>query len=104
MYRGAMDVEQGRMKGMFMSNVSVRQKLGSDKTSLTVRVMDPFDQMRFGFITEDATHWQETERRMNMRSLFLTISHSFGKPPRMESRRMPDQPQQAEPIDQGGIN
>ncbi|MBV9772565.1 MAG: hypothetical protein JO040_01360, partial [Gemmatimonadetes bacterium] len=63
--------------------------------SVTLRVQDPFDTMRFRVEASDDNVAQLTERHMDMRAVFLTFQYNFGQAPRIRQR-----PQQ--PVDQPG--
>ncbi len=93
MYRAPMNVEQGRMSAFSMASLSLRQKLRGDRSSLTLRVMDPFNTMGFTVRTDDGRFIQESDRRFGARAVFLGFNYNFGRPPRI---RQP-QPQQAQP-------
>ncbi|MEO8563219.1 MAG: TonB-dependent receptor, partial [bacterium] len=97
MYRAPMTTEQGRMSGMTMTNLAVRQKLLGDQASVSLRVMDPFNVMGFGFVTDDGRFAQQTRRNFNARGAFLTFSYTFGQQPRIRSSRpeQPEAPQQS---------
>jgi outer membrane receptor protein involved in Fe transport len=100
MYRAPMNVEQGRVSGFSMTNVSLRQKLRGDRSSLTLRVMDPFNTMGFNVRTNDGRFVQETDRRFGARAVFLGFNYNFGRPPRI---RQPQQPQQPEADPRSGV-
>ena len=86
MYRAPMATEQGRISGRSMFNVALRQKLMGDRASVTMRIVDPFNTMRFRSLTEDERFYQETERRMGARGVFLSFSYNFGQQPRLRPR------------------
>ena len=88
-YRAPQKMEQGRVGAMQMANVAVRQKL-SERSSLSLRVMDPFDAMRFNMQTATAGLEQTMQRRFNSRAVYLSYTYNFGHPPRL---RTPPQPQ-----------
>jgi outer membrane receptor protein involved in Fe transport len=92
MYRAPMDVEAGRISGMTMMHLALRQKLAGDRASVTLRVVDPFDLMRFSMRTSDDRHIQETERRFGIRGAYLTFNYSFGQQPRIRQRPGQEQP------------
>ncbi len=92
MYRAPQNVEGGRIESWNMLNFSIRQRLMGEKASLTLRVMDPFDQMGFAVRTGDATYSQESRRKWGARSAQVTFSYNFGRPPRVRP-----QPQQQQP-------
>jgi outer membrane receptor protein involved in Fe transport len=88
-YRAPQRMEQGRVGAMQMANVAVKQKL-SERSSLSLRVMDPFDAMRFSMETTNPGLSQTMQRRFNSRAVYLSYSYNFGHPPRL---RTPPQPQ-----------
>ena len=87
MYRAPMNIEGGRFSGMSLSNFSLRQKLRGDKASVTLRVQDPFNTMRFRVEAGDDNITQITERRFNARAAYLTFQYNFGQAPRIRQRR-----------------
>ena len=103
MYRAPMNLEFGRTRPMSMANVSLRQKFMNDKASVTLRVSDPLNRMRFGMLTErdyDATLQQpgyelDMERRFGARALFISFNYTFGQTPRLRAPR----PQEQAPAD-----
>ncbi|MBV9775295.1 MAG: TonB-dependent receptor [Gemmatimonadetes bacterium] len=95
MYRAPQNVEQGRIESMSMINLAMRQKL-NDKATLSLRLQDPFNSMRFKFVTSDERYLQQTERRFGNRALFLNFSYNFGRPPRIRQPK-PDESQAEDP-------
>jgi outer membrane receptor protein involved in Fe transport len=101
-YRAAQRMEQGRMGAMQMANVAVKQKL-SERSSLSVRVMDPFDAMRFNMETTNPGLTQTMQRRFNSRAVYLSYSFTFGHPPRLRTPQpQPDQQPQQDPAGMPG--
>ena len=98
MYRAPMNAEQGRVAAMTMTNLALRQKLLGDQASVTLRVVDPFNAMGMGFVTDDGRFYQTSERRFGARGAFLSFTYAFGQPPRQRPRG-PEQNEtpQAEP-------
>jgi outer membrane receptor protein involved in Fe transport len=93
-YRAPQKMEQGRVGAMQFANVAIRQKL-SERSSLSLRVMDPFDAMRFNMSTTTTGLNQTMSRRFNSRAVYLSYSYNFGHPPRL---RIPQQqPQDPQP-------
>jgi outer membrane cobalamin receptor len=91
MYRAPMNVEMGRISGMTMMHLSSRYKV-TDRTNLSLRLVDPFNTMGFHFTTSDDRHFQESRRSFGARGLYLTLSYNFGQQPRLRQR-----PQQQDP-------
>ena len=92
MYRAPMDVEQGRVGSMLITNMSLRQKVLNDKGAITLRVVDPFDRMGISSRTNDPLYTQLNDRDFNARSVHLTFSYNFGQQPRLRNRP-PAEPQ-----------
>jgi outer membrane receptor protein involved in Fe transport len=101
MYRAPMRAEQGRMSAMTMTNVALRQKLRGDAASVTLRVMDPFNLMGMGFVTDDGRFYQTSQRKMGARGVSLSINYSFGQQPRLRPRA--EQPEMAQPTPDGQL-
>lgn len=86
MYRAPMEIEQGRMRAFVVSNVSLRHRVLGGKGDVVLRVTDPLGRMNFGFTTADELHQQEFLRRMDARSVALSFSYAFGRPPSLRPR------------------
>ena len=97
MYRAPMRIEQGRLDRFTLSNVAIKQKLQGDKSSVTLRIMDPFGTMGWGVRASDGRVIQSIERRFGARGAFLSYSYSFGKQPKIRQRPVEEnqQPQGA---------
>ncbi len=102
MYRAPMRTEQGRMSGMTMTNLAIRQKLMGDQASVTLRIMDPFNAMGSGFVTDDGRFAQSTRRNFGARGAFLNFSYTFGQQTRVKSRAI-DQTEGAQPTPDGQL-
>ncbi|HET6360787.1 MAG TPA: TonB-dependent receptor [Gemmatimonadota bacterium] len=96
MYRAPMEFETGKFSSFKMTSLTLRQKLAGDRASLSLRVVDPFDQMGFRVEAADDNIRQITERNFDARSVHLTFQYTFGKPPRVR------QPRPDAGADQGG--
>jgi hypothetical protein len=91
----AHDVAQGRVSSSFMMNFGLRQQLWNKKATLNPMTTDPFDLYRSSFETHDPTHVQIGRSRFSQRRAVLTLSYSFGRPPK--SQRQSEQPQEQGP-------
>jgi outer membrane receptor protein involved in Fe transport len=100
MYRAGMRTEQGHVSAMTITNFALRQKLRGDAASVTLRVMDPFNTMKMGFVTDDGRFYQTSERSFGARGVFLSFNYAFGQQPRMR-QRAPEQPDAAQPTPDG---
>jgi ferric enterobactin receptor len=87
MYRAPMEFETGKFSSFKMTSLTLRQKLAGDRASLSLRVVDPFDQMGFRVEASDENILQITERSFDARSVHLTFQYTFGKPPRVRQQR-----------------
>ena len=90
------------MSGMTMTNLAIKQKLMGDQASVTLRIMDPFNAMGFGFVTDDGRFAQSTRRNFGARGAFLNFSFAFGQQSRVKSRA-PDQAEGAQPTTDGQL-
>jgi outer membrane receptor protein involved in Fe transport len=91
-YVAPMKIERGEFSGRSMVNLSIRQKL-SEKSTLTARMADPFNTMKFGVDVRDDNIRQLTTRHFNNRALYLTYQYNFGQTPKLKQRRQEDQQQ-----------
>jgi hypothetical protein len=81
-----MKIERGEFAGRSMLNLTIRQKVSSSWT-LTARLADPFQTMRFRVNVADDNVRQLTTRQFNSRALFLTYQYNFGTQPKLKQRR-----------------
>lgn len=93
-YRAPMNIERGRFSSQSNANLAIRQKVRGDKASVTLRVSDPFNTMKFRVEVGDDNIIQLTNRSFNSRALHLTFQANFGQAPRL---RQPRQDQEAAP-------
>lgn len=63
---------------------------------MTLRVMDPFNTMGFGFVADDGRFYQTSERKFGARGVFLSLAYNFGRAPRLRPRGA-EQPEAAQP-------
>lgn len=83
-YTPARDVAQGRVSSTFMMNFGLRQQLFGKKATLNLMTTDPFDLYRSSFETRDPTHVQIGRSQFSARRAVLSLSYSFGRPPKSE--------------------
>ncbi|MDB4882150.1 MAG: hypothetical protein JWL95_916 [Gemmatimonadetes bacterium] len=81
-YQAPMTVEQGRNSSRTRFSLAARQKLMSDQVSLTLRVIDPFNNSHEQSTTIDPRFYQVSDRRRADRGLLLSANWSFGKSPK----------------------
>ena len=79
-YRGRMTVEQGTNAAQTRVSVAAKQKLHSDRVSLTMRVVDPFGTERERFTTFDPRFTQTSQRKRQVRGVLLNVTWNFGRP------------------------
>ncbi len=91
-YRAPMKIERGEFSSTQMANFSLRQKLDGDKATVSLRVSDPFNTMRFKIRAGDDKIIQLTERRFGARAVFLTFQYAFGQAPKIRQPRPDDAP------------
>jgi hypothetical protein len=92
MYRAPMRAVTGRFGAFSMTNFSFRRKLDGDRSSLSLRLSDPFDMMGFHMVTDRDAFYQDTHNKWGARAAYLTFNYNFGHAPRIRAPR-PDQPQ-----------
>jgi ferric enterobactin receptor len=92
MYRAPMRAVTGRFGAFSMTNLSIRRKLDGDKSSLSLRLSDPFDMMGFRMTSDRDPFLQVTHNKWGARAAFLTFNYNFGHAPRIRAPR-PDQNQ-----------
>jgi ferric enterobactin receptor len=91
-YVAPLKIERGEFAGRSMLNLSIRQKL-SQSSTLTARLADPFETMKFRIDVADDNIRQLTTRQFNNRALYLTYQYNFGQAPKMKQRRQEEQQQ-----------
>ena len=96
-YTPARDVPQGRISSSLMTHVGIRQQFLRDRATLNLMVTDPFDLYRSSFTTRDPSHVQIGRSRWSARSATLSVSYSFGRPPR-DRRNGEEEQQQDEQV------
>lgn len=94
-YSPPRDVPQGRVSSRIMTHVGLRQRFWDDRASLNLAITDPFDWFDTSFETRDPTHVQVGSSDYSMRSVRLSFSYSFGRPP--EDARRPAEEMEPEP-------
>jgi outer membrane cobalamin receptor len=83
-YVAPMTVEQGWNAARTRVSAAIRDKLVSDRLSLTLRITDPFSMARERSITTDPRFYQVSDRTRSARGVLLSVSWTFGKPPKRE--------------------
>ena len=103
-YSPAREIPQGRYSSTIRMDLGLRQQLLNDRVSINLSLRDPFDLYSMEFTTSDATHVQTGRSDFSMRSAVLSVSYSFGRPPR-DQRQRGGQDQEADGggTDDGGL-
>jgi iron complex outermembrane receptor protein len=96
-YTPARDVPQGRISSSLMTHAGIRQQFLRDRATLNLMVTDPFNLYRSSFTTRDPSHVQIGRSRWSARSATLSVSYSFGRPPR-DRRNGEEEQQQDEQV------
>lgn len=96
-YRAPFATEGGSQTAMVFMNLGVRNKVWGDQGSISVRVADPFNLMKWGYHTANGQVIELTERRFGQRGLFIAITRNFGQQLKLRPRQQDDQPQTAAP-------
>ncbi len=89
-YVAPMKIERGEFAGRSIVNLSIRQKI-SNSSTLTARLADPFQTMKFRVDVSDDNIRQLTTRNFNNRALYLTYQYNFGQAPKLKQRRQEEQ-------------
>jgi len=94
-YRASMVFERGKMGGLQFANIVLRKKLNGDKSSLALRLTDPFNTQLFSARLSNDNVTQVTERRFGVRAVYLTYQMTFGQAPRVRqpTAQPPPEPQ-----------
>ena len=93
------EVAQGTISSSLMTHVGVRQQLLNDRLTLNLMMTDPLDLYRSSFTTRDRTLVQIGSSRWRARAAVLSVSYSFGRPPR--DRRRSDDGDEGPPDEPG---
>lgn len=96
-YRSAFATEGGTRTSFVYMNVALRRKLWNDHGSVTLRMQDPLNLLRFGTITSTAAATQSNIQSFGIRGLFVAVSRNFGqdlklRPPDIQSEPPPTPP------------
>jgi outer membrane receptor protein involved in Fe transport len=100
MYRAPLRIEQGRITSFRLANVAIKQKIDGDRSSLTLRIADPFRTMSWGVRASDGRVIQLTDRHFGARGAFLSYSYNFGQAPKIK-QRPPEQEGGGQPVPGG---
>ncbi len=104
-YRSAAVTAQGRRGEFFFTEFAAKQNVLKDKGSITLRVSDVFNTLRFNFDSFGPGFESVSRNKRETRVAFLGFTYRFGGAQQPERRRRGDQPQQGpEDPTEGGID
>lgn len=94
-YRAPMQQEGYKFAGIQFANVVLRKKINGEKSSLSLRLTDPFNSQLFRVKVSNDDLVQFTERRFGARAMYLQYQMSFGQAPRVRQPTVqpPPEPQ-----------
>lgn len=90
-YRGPQTFEKGKFWAQQAGSLSLRQKF-NDASTVSFRMQDPFNTMKFKVKVGDANVVQLTERSFDSRSFYLTYQYNFGHVPKFRVPKQDPQP------------
>jgi outer membrane receptor protein involved in Fe transport len=93
-YRAPFATEGGSQTAFVFMNMALRRKLWGDQGSISLRVADPFNLMKWGYRTADGRVIELTERHFGVRGVFVTVSRNFGQEVKLRPKQ---QDQEAQP-------
>ena len=82
-YRAPMKIEKGEMGAQQSAMLFFRRKVQGDKGALMLRIVDPFEMVRFHVKAGDDKVIQLTDRDPTSRVVFFGYQYNFGRPPRV---------------------
>lgn len=88
-YRSAYAVEGGTRDAFVFMNMAVRHKLWNDQGSITVRVQDPFNLLRYSSVLTNAATIQSSTQTYGIRGVFIAISRDFGQAVKLAPQDQP---------------
>ena len=91
-YRSAYAVEGGTRDAFVFMNLAVRHKLWNDQGSITVRVQDPFNLLRYSSVLANAGTIQSSTQTYGVRGVFIAISRDFGQGVKLAPQDQPAAP------------
>ncbi|HVX38429.1 MAG TPA: outer membrane beta-barrel protein, partial [Gemmatimonadaceae bacterium] len=89
-YRSAYATEGGRQNAFTMLNIAIQKQLWGNKGSVTLRIMDPFNQFNFGSVTTNPQVIQEMNRHFAFRGVGITFSRNFGQALKLRPKTVND--------------
>ncbi len=102
-YSGRRVTAQGTFEPMQSFDMAVKKDLFDKKLSLTLRVSDLFDQLKFKYNLNDVDFSENSERSRDSRTLFLNITYNFGQQDKKQDRRKKGNNNNNEPENEDGF-
>lgn len=90
-YRAPLEVERGKFGANQSATFAGRYKV-TEKATVALRFVDPFNTIGFKIRAGDGQVIQITERQFGVRGTFLSFQYNFGQTPRI--RQQPQAPQE----------
>jgi iron complex outermembrane recepter protein len=94
-YRAPSATEGGRQGAFVFMNAAVRRKMWGDQGSISLRIADPFNLMKFNNQIINSSVVEINERRFGQRGIFITVQRNFGQALKLRPRQ--DDPVQTTP-------
>jgi ferric enterobactin receptor len=94
-YRAPSATEGGRQGAFVFMNAAVRRKMWGDQGSISLRIADPFNLMKFNNQIINSSVVEINERRFGQRGVFITVQRNFGQALKLRPRQ--DDPVQTTP-------
>ena len=90
-YMGKMIQAQGTMNPIQMLDIAIKKDFFNKLASLTFRVSDPFDVMKFSLTSTGSNYNIVADRKRDTRVAYLTLSIRFGSEPIKQQKKQRDQ-------------
>ena len=90
-YMGKMIQAQGYMNPLQMLDIAIKKDFFRKLASLTFRVSDPFNAMKFSLVSNGSNYNINYNRKRDSRVVYLTLAIRFGSEPMNQQRRQKDQ-------------
>ena len=78
-YRAPFATAQGEIQAFYSTNIAIQKKVLKDKGTLTVRVSDIFNNLRFRYDQQDPNFTQNSNYNWETRIGYISFSYRFGK-------------------------
>ena len=86
-YRAPIKISRGEITAMQSFDGALRASFLNDKASLSLRVSDIFNRMKFDLYRDDPNYYIEIDRKWESRRATLTFSWNFGQQDQNRQRR-----------------